>query len=39
MTIKTDKQLQFLDLLLGMLEYNPEYRLSVEEIINHPFLH
>ncbi len=38
MTFNTEKQLQFLDLLLGILEYNPQDRLSVEDILAHPFL-
>jgi serine/threonine protein kinase len=33
-----EKNEMFMDLLYGMLDFNPMRRISPEEIINHPFI-
>lgn len=33
-----DRDPEFMDLLLGMLEFNPIKRISPDEIIQHPFI-
>lgn len=33
-----EKDQDFMDLMLGMLEFNPMKRISPEEILMHPFI-